>query len=119
MSTLPRKIELIIDPSAASFIALLRKQDWCLVLKAKNDVLDGIRETAVAMKKGLIKVYSGLKEWQNEAGGYVWDETSVEEKPVKVNDHYMDATRYFVYTKGISKVKREYQSLFDRLANYG
>lgn len=119
VSTLPRKIELIIDPSAASFIALLKKQDWCTVIKAKNDVLDGIRETAVAMKKGLIKVYSGLKEWQNEAGGYVWDEKSVEEKPVKVNDHYMDATRYFVYTKGIAKVKRHYNSIFEQYANIG
>lgn len=118
-NTPPRKIELIIDPSAASFIALLKKQDWCTVIKAKNDVLDGIRETAVAMKKGLIKVYSGLKEWQNEAGGYVWDEKSVEEKPVKVNDHYMDATRYFVYTKGIAKVKRHYNSIFEQYANIG
>ena len=113
--SMPKKIEIIIDPSAASFIALLEKQTWCVVLKAKNDVLDGIRDTAVAMKTGKIKVYSRLKEWQNEAGGYVWDEKQSEkgkEQPVKVNDHYMDATRYFVYTKEIAKVKREYKSIF-------
>jgi PBSX family phage terminase large subunit len=115
MTTMPRKIETIIDPSAASFIALLEKQDWCSVQKAKNDVLDGIRDTAVAMKTGKIKVYSGIKEWQNEVKGYVWDEKAGEkgdEQPLKINDHYMDATRYFVYTKEIAKVRREYKSLY-------
>jgi PBSX family phage terminase large subunit len=115
MTTMPRKIETIIDPSAASFIALLEKQDWCSVQKAKNDVLDGIRDTAVAMKTGKIKVYSGIKEWQNEVKGYVWDEKAGEkgdEQPLKINDHYMDATRYFVYTKEIAKVRREYKPLY-------
>lgn len=113
--TTARKIETIIDPSAASFIALLEKQNWCTVLKAKNDVLDGIRDTAVAMKTGKIKVYSGIKEWQNEVKGYVWDEKAGEngkEQPLKINDHYMDSTRYFVYTKEIAKVRREYKSPF-------
>lgn len=115
MTTMPRKIETIIDPSAASFIALLEKQDWCSVQKAKNDVLDGIRDTAVAMKTGKIKVYSAIKEWQNEVKGYVWDEKAGEkgdEQPLKINDHYMDATRYFVYTKEIAKVRREYKPLY-------
>lgn len=114
-SQMPRKLEIIIDPSAASFIALLEKQDWCTVQKAKNDVLDGIRDTAVAMKTDKIKVYSGIKEWQNEVKGYVWDAKAGEkgiEQPLKINDHYMDATRYFVYTKEIAKVRREYKSIF-------
>ena len=112
MVSMPRKIETIIDPSAASFIALLEKQDWCSVLKADNDVKNGIRDTAVAMKVGKIKVYSGIKEWQNEVKGYVWDEKAAEkgdEQPLKINDHYMDATRYFVYTKEIAKVRRKYK----------
>jgi hypothetical protein len=67
------------------------------------------------MKTGKIKVYSGIKEWQNEVKGYVWDEKAGEkgdEQPLKINDHYMDATRYFVYTKEIAKVRREYKSLY-------
>ena len=97
------KIEVIIDPSAASFIALLRRTDWAKVRPADNDVLNGIRETASAMNTGKIKVWKGIREWADEMGGYVWDESSGEERPVKVDDHYCDATRYFVKTKKLMK----------------
>jgi len=103
----PEKIKVIIDPSAASFIALLRKRDWCKVVKADNDVLNGIRDTATCMNLKRFAVYKGLKEWQNEAGGYVWDEKAGAEAPLKVNDHYMDAMRYFVKTEKLAKIKRE------------
>lgn len=82
-----RKIEVIIDPSAASFIALLKKSGWAKVRPADNDVLNGIRDTASAMNTGKIKVWKGIKEWAEEAGGYVWDDTAGEERPVKENDH--------------------------------
>lgn len=102
----PSKIQLIIDPSAASFIALMKKKDWCKVVKANNDVEDGIRETASAMKRGLIKISTCMPEWRREVEGYVWDERVEEDKPVKENDHLMDATRYFVKTKKICKIRR-------------
>lgn len=102
----PSKIQLIIDPSAASFITLMKKKDWCKVTKANNDVEDGIRETASAMKRGLIKVSTCMTEWKKEAEGYVWDEKVEEDRPVKENDHLMDATRYFVKTKRICKIRR-------------
>lgn len=89
--------KVIIDPSAASFIALLNKDGTFAVIKANNDVLDGIRETATAMKQGLIKILASCTDWVKEAEGYVWDEKG-EDKPIKVNDHDMDATRYFVRT---------------------
>lgn len=104
---LPRKIETIIDPSAASFIALLKKRGWCKVRPAINDVENGIRDTAVAMQSGKIKVSDKIKEWADEMGGYVWDDKSEDEKPVKVNDHYADSTRYFVETKRIVKPIRD------------
>lgn len=103
---MPSKIQLIIDPSAASFIALMKKKDWCKVVKANNDVEDGIRETASAMKRGLIKISTSMPEWRREVEGYVWDDKVEEDKPVKENDHLMDATRYFVKTKKICKVRR-------------
>ena len=102
------RIETIIDPSAASFIALLKKNDWAKVRAANNDVLDGIRESAVALQTGKIKILRSLKNWQKEAGGYVWDDKSVEERPVKVNDHLMDGMRYFVKTKRIAAKHRPY-----------
>lgn len=102
-----RKIEMIIDPSAASFIALSKKNGRFKVRKADNDVLDGIRETATAMQNGLIKVSPRCKNWRTEVQGYVWDEDSAEDRPVKVADHHMDQTRYFCKTKHIAKPKRE------------
>ena len=49
-----RKITgVIVDPSAASFIEVLRRQGWP-VRKAKNDVLSGIRLTSDCLKNGRI-----------------------------------------------------------------
>ena len=61
---------------------------------------------ASAMKNGKIKILKSNVEWIKEAEGYAWDETSGEDRPIKVNDHLMDATRYFVKTKRITKIRR-------------
>lgn len=96
------KLTTIIDPSAASFIALLRKRDdRYKVLPADNGVLDGIRETANALENGHLKMSSRLKNWKEEVSGYIWDKDCVDDRPVKVNDHLMDAMRYFVKTKKV------------------
>ena len=96
------KLATIIDPSAASFIALLRKRgERYKVIPADNDVADGIRETANALENGHIKISKRLKNWFAEASGYTWDANCVDDRPVKVNDHLMDAMRYFVKTKHI------------------
>lgn len=113
LADIPQPLETIIDPSAASFITLLRKQDHRYKVRpADNNVMDGIRETAVCMQRGLIKVSPSIKEWKKEVEGYVWDEDSLEDRPVKVNDHYMDATRYFVKTLRIAKIQREYKPMY-------
>lgn len=101
------KLTVIIDPSAASFITLLRRKRTYHVKPADNAVMDGIRETATAIHKGLIKISPELKEWKEEAGSYVWDMDSAEDRPVKTNDHYMDATRYFVKTSKIAVPKTD------------
>lgn len=110
------RIKTIIDPSAASFIALLRKKGNYRVIPADNNVADGIRETAMAMKKGLIKISPECVNWKKEAQGYVWDDTAADDRPVKIADHLQDAARYFVKTMKIAKLKTEYQSVFDRYA---
>jgi len=106
------KIPVIIDPSAASFIALLKKTDWAKVIPANNAVADGIRETASAMYQDKIKILSSIPEWKKEVEGYVWDDAADDDRPIKENDHLMDAMRYFVKTKKIVKVQREYKGLF-------
>ena len=78
-----RKIKTIIDPSASSFIALLGKSEWARVLPADNDVINGIMETARAMQSGKIKVLRRCRHWIEEAGGYVWDEKTAEDRPKK------------------------------------
>ncbi len=101
------QLRVIIDPSAASYIALMRKREHRFkALPAKNAVLDGIRETANALENGYIKISPQCKNWIAEAGGYVWDENSADDVPVKVNDHLMDAMRYFVKTMYIIKKAR-------------
>lgn len=106
-------LRTVIDPSAASFIALLQKrQHRYAVLKADNAVADGIRETATALQTGKLKVSPAMKNWKKEAEGYVWDDSASEDKPVKVNDHLMDATRYFVKTLRISKPTRQYTPIW-------
>lgn len=100
------RYKTIIDPSAASFIALWQKRGHP-VIKALNDVEDGIRETATAMKTGKIKISPNCTNWKKEIQGYVWDEKSGVDKPVKENDHAMDAMRYFVKTMHIADIKRQ------------
>ena len=102
-----KKIKTIVDPSAASFIALLKKLNYYKVIPANNAVMDGIRDTARCMQRDIIKISPTIKEWKTEAQGYIWDETVGEDKPVKVNDHYMDATRYLVSTLGLAIHKRK------------
>lgn len=104
------KIRTIVDPSAASFIALLKKKPWCKVVPADNDVSNGIRETATAMHRGLIKVSPRIEDWRREVEGYVWDDKA-DDKPVKENDHFMDSTRYFVKTMHLVKDKTQFQPI--------
>ena len=95
-------IKMIVDPSAASYIALMRKRERRFkVIAADNAVADGIRETANALENGYLVISSKCKNWKAEASGYIWNEKAQEDAPVKENDHLMDATRYFVRTMRI------------------
>lgn len=97
----------IVDPSAASFIALLKK-NRIKVIKAKNDVIEGIRNVANALVNNLIKYNNTCIETFREYASYVWDEKAAdrgEDAVVKQNDHQMDGDRYFVNTILFGKKK--------------
>jgi hypothetical protein len=66
------------------------------------------------MENGIIKISPKLKAWKEEAGGYIWDDKAVDDRPVKENDHLMDATRYFVKTKRVIRktLKQEYKPIY-------
>lgn len=105
---------LIIDPSASSFIALVNQKKRFIVMKANNDVLDGIQHTAQCLADGKIKVNDCCKRTIQEYGLYRWDEKAIEDRPIKENDHAMDATRYLVNTLGIWRKKTQYTPLMMR-----
>ena len=89
---------VVVDPSAASFIACIRQHGRFSVRKAKNDVLPGIRLTATMLKAGVIRIGSECKDAIREFGLYRWEEKGEVDKPVKENDHAMDDIRYFCAT---------------------
>lgn len=102
---------VIVDPSAASFIALLRERG-IKVRKARNDVLDGIRFTGTLLNTGGISFFSKCINTINEFNSYIWDSKACErgeDRPVKQHDHCMDAVRYFCYTiiyKPVARINR-------------
>lgn len=92
---------VVIDPSAASMIACIRAHGRFQIRKAHNEVLDGIRNTASALNSGRIRLCRNCEATLREIELYVWDAQASrtgEDKPVKENDHAMDAMRYFVQT---------------------
>jgi len=86
---------VIVDPSAASFIEVLRREGWT-VRKADNRVLEGIRRTAEALRSGRIVICKGCDAAIREFSMYCWDTRSGEDKVKKEHDHAMDEIRYFV-----------------------
>lgn len=103
---------VIVDPSAASFIEVIRRHKRFQVRKAKNDVLAGINTTARFLQDGTIKIHRSCSACIREFGLYRWDEKAETDRPVKENDHAMDDIRYFVYTVLRQKAgKTAYQSL--------
>lgn len=107
------ELKTIIDPSAASFIEQLRRLgSKYRVLKADNNVADGIRETASAMRQGKVKICRTCKNLISELQGYAWDPKSADDKPIKLNDHACDAMRYFIKTMRIVKQTQNYTSPF-------
>ena len=76
-------------------ISAMKRTHIVHVVAADNAVADGIRETAVAIQKGKIKIAPWLDFVRREFEGYVWND---DETPVKENDHAMDSMRYMVKT---------------------
>ena len=92
--------QIVVDPSAASFIAELKKRGF-RVKKAKNDVSNGIRLVSTMLNQSKIKFFSKCRNTIKEFSVYAWDPKASargEDAPINQNDHAMDAIRYFIYT---------------------
>ena len=93
-----REISCIaVDPSAASFIEVIKRHGKYSVLPAKNSVMDGIRQVSTALKSGSIRICKSCADTIREFGLYRW-ESGGRDLPAKENDHAMDDIRYFVTT---------------------
>lgn len=107
---------VIVDPSAASFIAELNKRGFT-VIQADNAVEDGIRLVATLLNTERIAFSQSCKNTIMEFASYIWDPKAAErgeDKPIKQHDHAMDAVRYFCYTILNNKTVR-----FRKKSDYG
>lgn len=90
---------IIVDPSAASFIRQLHVDGFQRVWSADNAVLDGIRNTSSLLAARRVLVHDSCTGLIEEMPGYAWDETKQkkgEDAPIKRDDHGPDTLRYLV-----------------------
>lgn len=88
--------KVIIDPSAASLIAQIRREGVFSVRKARNAVLPGIRLVGQLLAEGRLRIGENCRDTIREFGQYRWQEAL--DAPVKEFDHAMDEVRYFCAT---------------------
>lgn len=91
----------IIDPSATSLINLF-KQNNIEVKEADNAVIDGINLVLSFLEEERIHIVAeNCPNLLREFASYIWDSKAQErgeDKPVKENDHALDALRYLLQT---------------------
>jgi PBSX family phage terminase large subunit len=90
--------QVVVDPSAASFITLIRQEGRFSVRPANNSVLDGVRLTGSLLSQNRILFSDTCKDSIREFHLYRWDETKTTDTVIKENDHAMDDIRYFCCT---------------------
>jgi PBSX family phage terminase large subunit len=89
-----------VDPSAASFVTQLDR-DGLTPIKARNNVLDGIRNVASLFAHHRLLVHESCEALIAEIPGYSWDDEKAKkglDEPIKADDHSCDALRYGVHT---------------------
>ena len=88
----------MVDPSAASFIACIRRHAQFRVLPADNQVLEGIQLVSELLNQQKLRICAGCQDILREFGLYCWDESAMRDAPKKEHDHAMDDMRYFART---------------------
>lgn len=89
---------VVVDPSAASFIATIRSHGVFSVRKARNNVLSGIHLVASLLREGVLQFSPLCKDAIREFSLYRWEENGETDRVCKENDHAMDDIRYFCAT---------------------
>ena len=93
--------KIFIDPSAKGFILelyrIMNPSERRKIQAAVNDVLLGIETVSNVIDRDLLRVLNTCKHTLKEKSTYSWDPTAQrqgKDKPIKSNDHAMDAERY-------------------------
>ena len=100
---------IIVDPSASALIAELRKNGY-KTKPADNDVANGNSDVDTMLAGNRLYFMSRCRHTIAEFGMYVWDTKAAErgeDKPIKENDHGMDAVRYFVKTRRLVRERQK------------
>jgi PBSX family phage terminase large subunit len=88
-----------VDPSAASFVLQLYRDQHPGTAHAVNDVQLGLQLTSGLLARGDLVVHESCKGWCDEVPAYCWDPKAQQlgiDKPIKVADHSLDAGRYVI-----------------------
>jgi len=91
---------IVVDPSAASFRQQLFA-DRMTPHAGDNAVVDGIRLVSSLLAKDKLMIHKSCQYTIEQMSSYSWDETAAgkgDDKPIKVDDHAVDALRYGVVT---------------------
>ena len=64
---------------------------------------DGIRDVALCLQSGRVRVSPRCEGTLKEFDAYSWDDRAGDDRPVKVEDHCMDAMRYMVRTRRLHR----------------
>ena len=91
----PESIE--VDPSATPLKVQLRRDGFTSLKDADNEVKAGIMDVGNALANGHLLIHDSCTNLLTQLPGYVWDSKAQdygEDKPVKQNDHALDALRY-------------------------
>jgi len=106
---------LYVDPAAASLKLELRNNDLP-VIDANNDVLFGIKTMSKYIAGKNLIINKSCENLIEQIQGYAWDSKASSngiDKPIKLNDHAVDACRYLVATAFKNGL---HQSPFDNLS---
>lgn len=90
---------IFIDPSAKGFMLQLHEAGERKIKQADNDVIKGIELVSSIIDNDMLRVLAHCTNTISEFSAYRWDPKAQErgeDKPVKQNDHAMDALRYVV-----------------------
>jgi len=86
-----------IDPSAKGFMLQMHEEGVRGIWQADNEVLKGIELISSVIDNDMLRVLAHCKFTIRELSAYSWDPKAQErgeDKPIKQNDHALDALRY-------------------------